>query len=175
MMSELFDRHAITALLEDLARRLERRGVRASIYIVGGAAISLVYDARRSTRDVDSVVIAGHGPLIDEVRAIARERNLPTTWLNEQASVYVSRHDDPGRTRVFDHPYLSVAAASAEHLLAMKLLAARASDVDDLRLLLGVLGITNVEGATRILSTVFPDEPMSDRARLLVEDLLDRR
>jgi hypothetical protein len=57
----------------------------------------------------------------------------------------------------------------------MKLLAARASDADDIRLLLDVLAITDVEGSTRILSVGFPCEPLSDRARLLVEDPFDRR
>ncbi|GAA2406380.1 hypothetical protein GCM10010191_12980 [Actinomadura vinacea] len=47
------------AALEDAFRklgdRLARRGVVADIHIVGGAAMALAYDARRSTRDIDAV------------------------------------------------------------------------------------------------------------------------
>jgi hypothetical protein len=58
----------------------------------------------------------------------------PDGGLNGQASVYISGKDDPGKRRVFDHPGLRVTAASPRHIFAMKALAARTRDVDDLRL-----------------------------------------
>jgi predicted nucleic acid-binding protein len=42
--------------------------------------------------------------------------------------VYVAPGGDPAAPRVFDHPGLRVAAASPEHLLAMKVLAASLID-----------------------------------------------
>jgi hypothetical protein len=42
---------------------------------------------------------------------------------------------------VFDHPGLRVFAASPEHLLAMKALAARPRDAEDIRQLVQVLGL----------------------------------
>jgi predicted amidohydrolase YtcJ len=57
MGDELLDREALLELLGALADRLKARGVRASVYVIGGAAISLVFDARRATRDIDSVVL----------------------------------------------------------------------------------------------------------------------
>jgi len=56
---------------------------------------------------------------------VAQELGLPPWWLNEQATVYISGKDDPGKRRVFDHPGLRVMAASPEHVFAMKALAAR--------------------------------------------------
>jgi hypothetical protein len=67
-------------------------------------------DATRVTRDVDSLVVP-HGVVLDEARNVAQELGLPTWWLNEQASVYISGKDDPGKRRVFDHPGLRVTAA----------------------------------------------------------------
>lgn len=145
-MGPLLTRAELRGLLADLAARLECQGVRASIYVVGGAAMALVFDDRRSTRDVDSVILEGRGPLTEEVRAIGRERGLPGSWLNDQAAMYVSMRPDPGRQIVFDHPNLSVSTASAERLLAMKLIAARGSDVDDIRTLLMATGLTSVAG-----------------------------
>lgn len=49
------DREAILAALRALGALLAARGVQAEMYIVGGAAIALAYDARRSTRDIDAV------------------------------------------------------------------------------------------------------------------------
>jgi Nucleotidyltransferase of unknown function (DUF6036) len=172
MSDELLDREALLELLGTLATRLKTRGVRASVYVIGGAAISLVFDSRCATRYIDAVVLDGDGPLMEEVQRLGRERGLPGSWLNEQAAMYVSRRNDEHKAVVFDHPNLAVAAASPEHLLAMKLRAARASDAADVRLLLGVLGIESVDGASGVLEDVFPDTTLSDRARLLVEDIL---
>jgi Nucleotidyltransferase of unknown function (DUF6036) len=172
MGDDLLDREALLELLGALADRLKARDVRASVYVIGGAAISLVFDARRATRDIDSVVLEGHGPLMEEVQRLGRERGLPGSWLNEQAAMYVSRRRDDNKAVVFDHSNLVVAAASPEHLLAMKLQAARATDAADVRLLLGVLGIDTVGRASEVLDVVFPGTEMSDRASLLVEDIL---
>jgi Nucleotidyltransferase of unknown function (DUF6036) len=168
----MLDRAALHELLSELAGRLDRRGLRANLYIIGGAAMAMLFDDRRATRDIDSVVLSGHGPLIEEVRAMARIHDLPSTWLNEQASVYVSAAEDPNQSTVFDHAALSVAAASAEHLLAMKVSAGRASDVGDIKALLSILRIDSVAQVEAVLADVFPDSALSDRARLIVEDIL---
>jgi hypothetical protein len=106
---------------------------------------------------------------------LGRERGLPGSWLNEQASMYVSKFSDENKAVVFDHPNLIVATASAEHLLVMKMQTARLTDTADLRLLLGVLGISEVEGALRVHETVFPGMAVSDGARLLLEDILNNQ
>jgi len=51
---------------------------------------------------------------------VADELGLPYWWLNEQASVYISGKDDPGKRRVFDHLGLRVMAASPDHIFAMR-------------------------------------------------------
>ncbi len=81
--------------------------------------MAMAYDATRVTRDVDAM-FAPHGIVLEESRTVADELGLPPWWLNEQASVYVSGKDDPGRKRVFDHPGLWVMAASPHHIFAMK-------------------------------------------------------
>src|SRR5215470_11829308 len=123
-----------------LGERLARRGVIADLFVVGGAAMALAYDATRVTRDVDAMFVP-HGVVVEESRAVAKELGLPPWWLNEQASVYVSGRDDPGKRRVFDHPGLRVTAASPRHIFAMKALAARTRDIDDLRLLAELIGV----------------------------------
>ena len=106
-----------------LGERLASRGVTADVFVVGGAAMALAYDAKRVTRDVDARFMP-HGIVLEEARRVAEDLGLPPWWLNEQASVYISGKDDPGKRRVFDHPGLRVMAASPEHVFAMKALAA---------------------------------------------------
>lgn len=66
----LLDRAAIQDAFRRLGDRLARRGVVADIYVIGGAAMTLAYDARRSTRDIDAV-FQPHGVVLEEASAIA--------------------------------------------------------------------------------------------------------
>ena len=73
-------------LLDELSERLKRKKTRASVYIVGGAAMALAFDRSRTTHDIDGRIDKGHGALIEAVREIAHRRGLPTSWLNDQAA-----------------------------------------------------------------------------------------
>jgi predicted nucleotidyltransferase len=168
----VLDREAIREALRRLGDRLAWRGVVADLYVFGGAAMALAYDLRRSTRDVDAL-IQPHGVVLAEAQAVAVELGLPTWWLNEQASAYVAPAGDPNAPLVFDHPGLRVHAASAEHLLAMKVLAARRRDQEDITLLADHLGLSTVDAIISACAAVFPDEPVPVRARLLLEDLFE--
>lgn len=168
----LLDRAAIQDAFRRLGERLMRRGVVADIYVIGGAAMALAYDGRRSTRDIDAV-FKPHGVVLEEARAVAEELGLPAWWLNEQASVYVAPGGDATAPHVFDHPGLRVSAASAEHLLAMKVLAARRRDADDINYLVKHLGLSSAAEVLQICASVFPEEPVPERATMILEDLFD--
>jgi hypothetical protein len=112
-----------------------------------------------------------HGVVLEEARNVAQDLGLPAWWLNEQASVYISGKDDPGRRRVFDHPGLRVTAASPRHIFAMKALAARTRDVDDLRLLASIIEVDSAETALRICVEFFPDEHVPPRAAAVLLEL----
>ncbi|MBU2670187.1 nucleotidyltransferase [Actinoplanes bogorensis] len=153
-----------------LGDRLFRRGVVADLFIVGGAAMALAYDANRVTRDVDATFVP-HGVVLEEARNVAEAMGLPPWWLNEQASAYVSTQNDAGKREVFDHPGIRVMAASPEHVFAMKAFAARGRDEDDLRALASIIGITTLEAALDICVQFFPDEELPPRSRAMLEDL----
>jgi predicted nucleotidyltransferase len=155
-----------------LGERLARRGVVADLFVVGGAAMALAYDANRVTRDVDAVFVP-HGVVVEESRIVAAELGLPPWWLNEQASVYVSGKDDPGKRRVFDHPNLRIMVASPEHIFAMKALAARTRDMDDLRHLAELAGLHTLDDALRVCREFYPDEDISPRVRAVLEEFFE--
>jgi hypothetical protein len=166
----LLDREFIIKAFRLLGDRLVQRGVVADVYVFGGPAMALAYDARRATRDIDAI-FQPHGIVLDEARAVARELGLPSWWLNEQASVYVAPGADAKGPRIFDHPGLRVQAASPEHHLAMKVLAARRRDADDVRFLVRHLALHSVDQVLELCVEIFPDEPVPDRARLVLEDV----
>lgn len=153
-----------------LGDRLARRGIVADLFVVDGAAMALAYDAKRVTRDVDAMFVP-HGVVVEESRAVAEELGLPPWWLNKQASVYVSGKDDPGKRRVFDHPNLRIMVASPEHIFAMKALAARTRDIDDMSRLAALAGVRTVEDGLRVCRDFYPDEEFSARTRGVLEEL----
>jgi len=168
--SPLLDRAGIEEAFRRLGDRLAKRGVVADLYVFGGAAMALAYDSRRATRDVDAL-FKPHGIVLQEAHAVAAELGLPNWWLNEQASTYVAPGGDSSASRVFDHPGLRVFAASPEHLLAMKALAARPRDAEDIRQLSTVLDLHTVDDVLASVREIFPQEEPPARLRLLLEDI----
>lgn len=171
MSEPLLDREVLRRAFGLLALSLARRGVVGELHVFGGAAMVLAFDARAATRDVDAL-FQPDGQVIEAAHEVATELGLPRSWLNNQASSYVSGRAGRG-TPVFDHPNLRVMTTPPEHLFAMKVRAARAvRDADDVRLLIDHLGVRDVASAEAIVARYFPDEPLSARSRLLLEDLL---
>ena len=166
----LLGRAEIERAFTALGERLVRRGVVADVFVVGGAAMALAYDAARVTRDVDTV-FKPHGIVLEEARKVADDLGLPYWWLNEQASVYISGKEDASKRRVFDHPGLRVMAASPAHVFAMKAHDARTRDIDDLRLLAGIIGVDSADTALRICADFYPDEPVSPRSAAVLQEL----
>ena len=80
----LLDREAIAGAFGRLGDRLARRGLTADVYVFGGAAMALAYDARRATRGIDAA-FEPHGVVLEEACAVADELGWPRWWLNEQA------------------------------------------------------------------------------------------
>lgn len=172
-MAELLDQASILEALADLAGDLRSRGVLADIYLVDGAAMALAYDDRRATRDLDGLL----RPDVEVHRAawaVAERRGLPRSWLNDQAASYVPKGDDHGARTVFDHANLRVMAASPERMLAMKVNAARRSDIDDIVALATMLNLTTFDEVEVIRRAAFPDLALDERRRLVVEDAIER-
>lgn len=171
-MPESIDRIQLRDAFHRLADLLGRDGTVGEIYIFGGAAMVLGYRARYATRDVDAL-FEPREKIHRVAVEVAEEMGLPRWWLNDQATVYLPRAKDEKARLLFDHPNLRVTVVSAEHLLAMKALAARSyADIDDIRLLCEMRSITDVREVEEICARIYPDEPLSDRSRIVIEDIV---
>jgi hypothetical protein len=160
-------RDDIRALLAELGARLDAAGVEATIYIVGGAAMSLEFDVRRVTADVDAV-FHPQTTVREQAQALAADRGLPGDWLNDSVRAFVPG-DDADAIR-YSVPGLSIALASARHLLAMKMAAFRPTDVSDLVVLFRELSIATPEEAADMALAVYGPNSMvlPDRDELLL-------
>jgi hypothetical protein len=172
MTSQGLSRESITILLQELDEELGRRGAKADLFLVGGAALALVYDAARSTRDLDAVFLP-----TDVVRAaasaLAERHALAADWLNDAVKGFLPG-PDPGATRYFEADHLTVDVASAEYLLAMKLFASRVeADAEDIAFLYRKLGYTTVDQGLDLVQSVYRGRPIDAKVQFLLEEIVD--
>lgn len=118
-MSPGLDRDDILSLLDDLNDELRSRGAHAELFLVGGAALTLVYDATRSTRDLDAVFVPT-SVVRSAAAAVAERRGQEADWLNDAVKGFLPG-SDPEAIRFYEGDALTVDVASARYLLAMKL------------------------------------------------------
>lgn len=163
------DRELLHRAFVLLDRELAGTGARAELKLAGGAVMALLYDTTRVTRDVDGVAMEGHGPLMEAARRVAAELHLPAGWLDEGVSAYLSQRPDRA-VPVFDGAALSVHAVSLRHMIALKARRAWAQDLADLQVLTAKAGIAEAQEVLAVVEDLFPDDPISDRARAAVED-----
>ena len=171
-MNGSLDRDALLELLDDLAKRLRHRRVRAHVYVMGGAAMTLAFARERSTHDIAARIDSAHAAVTEAVRDIARERQLPGSWLNEQATSFLPRKLDTAAPTLYDSPSLVVTGASPRYLLAMKLRSARGHDEQDIATLVRHLEIATAEEAVGIHDHLFPDNPLAARGHDLLKRIL---
>lgn len=163
------DREQILEALRALAHVLNAQGIQGEMFLVGGAAIAVAYNARRATRDVDAI-FEPKQIIYEAARVVAEERGLPENWLNDAVKLFLHGHD-PEPTPVMDEPGLRVMAASPRYLLALKLLAARREDETDIRLLLNLLGIRTVDEAIEVVLSVYPEARLLPKTRFMLEEI----
>lgn len=167
----------LRGLLTALGRRLHDSGVRATLYVVGGAAIALEMDVRRVTADVDAI-FHPETTVRQEAERLATERGLPRDWLNNSVAAFVPGGDEAAVP--LDIEGISVATASPQHLLAMKMASYRpGKDQADLELLFDRLDITDAAQAADLTLAVYGPYsavlPGREELLLSARAVLDRR
>jgi hypothetical protein len=167
----LLQRDQISEALRRLDAELGRRGVRAELFLVGGAVMCLAHESRPSTSDV-----AGWFTEPQVVRSaaevVARDLGLDPDWLNDAAKGFIPEGAGFELWRALDH--LSVSVADPRTLLAMKAAAAR-SDLDraDIRYLADILALHSASDVLAVVTTYFAEERLPPRTRLMLEEMFD--
>ena len=146
-------------------------GVRGEMFIVGGAAMALVYNTRRSTRDIDAV-FEPKAVIYETAERMATARGLEPGWLNDAVKGFLPAHD-PASTVLFERPGLAVRIASPRYLLAMKVMAARVErDEDDISRLAELSGTASAAEVLDLVETAYPNVPIPPRVQYFLEELL---
>jgi hypothetical protein len=173
--SARLSREDIRRLLGLLEEELRSQNVVGELYLVGGAVMCLVLDARPSTRDVDAYFRPVR--VVREAAArVADRAGVSRDWLNDGVKGYLSAK---GEFEPFlELPHLRVFVALPEYVLAMKCAAMRLGeefrDLDDVRFLLRYLNLSSVEEAIEVVTRYFDESQLPAKTRFALEELLPR-
>jgi hypothetical protein len=159
----------IALALERLDRALGDRRTRAGLYLVGGAVMCRVFDARSSTKHVD-----GWFTEPQAVRAAAREiaagAGSPRRLAQRRRQGFIPASARFERWRAFEH--LDISTADEATLLAMKCAAARtAEDSRDIQTLAARLHLTTAAAVLEAVTRFYPRDRLPVRTQLLIEEL----
>lgn len=171
-MAEGFSRDTIVRSLEELGRRLELAGVRAELYIVGGAAMALAFARDRVTRDIDAVFVP-KSRVYEEAQAMALEDDtLGPDWLNDAVKGFLPSIEDSEAEVILDGPGIRVLVASPRRLLAMKVFAARVDrDRDDILTLCQHANIRTITEVLELTQDLYGDL-LTPKSKFLTIELL---
>ena len=163
----------IVSLLTALNKELNRSCVCGELYLVGGAVMTLVFDARDSTKDIDTFFRPAEA-IRQAAARVAAHRGCDPDWINDAVKGYMNEHGS--FADYLDLSNLKVMTAQPEYLLAMKCLSMRLGpefhDEDDVRFLLRYLNLTRYQQAVNIISRYYPLDRIPAKALSAMEEIL---
>ena len=132
------EKSELVQILHDLDKQLTTS---CDLILIGGAAMILHFGAMRATRDIDVLILRGDPPSLRQaVESVAQEHNLPSDWLNDGAKGFadILPRDFYHRLTPLELPleHLHLYVLGQPEQAAMKIVALREQDLEDLDLLL---------------------------------------
>ena len=168
-----FTAREMRELLAELDKELQRLGKAATVFIVGGAAMALAYNAERASADIGAT-FEPRDVVLDAATVVARRFGLNRNWLSEGVRHFMPPvpDDHPRGERI--GPALVIEIASPEYILAMKSMTTRKSDGDlaDAVHLCTFLGVSTEAELKAIVRRYFPGGRFSAQ-ELFCERIID--
>jgi hypothetical protein len=165
-------KNQIELLFAALNTELRQEDTKGELYLMGGAVMCLVYDARASTHDVDALFKPSKKVREAAARA-ALKLGIDEHWLNDGVKGFLS--DTGSFTSYLELSHLKVMVAQAEYLLAMKCLSMRIGeefhDIDDIQYLLRYLNISDFNTALDIIAQYYPLERFPQKTLYALEEI----
>jgi hypothetical protein len=136
--------------------------IKASIVLVGGALMVTQIGNRKSTQDIDVIIATNDRATYQAVQRaitlVAKEEQLPPTWLNDDVTIVV---DQLGKPKAPKHwktfANLTVYIPEFEYILALKLFSGRSQDDRDILAIAQRLNIQTQTQAWEIVNKYIPD------------------
>lgn len=175
----LMDKQKLLNIFDYLNERLKENQLQLEITVYGGSIMTMVYDNRPATKDIDCVFSDVNLKLLENILENTKFAfNLSKDWINEEVKepLKLILKEDKETYRVYSN--LKILKPKAEQLLAMKILAARpepAKDFADAYILCKSLSITTKAELLNVFKEYLPLTLIGERQinfiKYLGEDL----
>ncbi len=163
----VLDAAQLLRLFDEVDRELTSE---VSILIGGGASLALLWGSR-GTYDVDVVSDDMTPELRAAVARVGTRAGISEDWLNDGAKGFAP-YLPAGPELVFDGSNLRVFSANARYLLAMKLMAARGEDGEDIQVLMEKARMFAVEDLLELVEHAYPNSEIPVTVQYLAEDVV---
>jgi len=175
----LMDKEKLMEIFEYLNERLRENQLQLEITVYGGSIMTMVYDNRPATKDIDCVFSETNLKLLENILNLTRSAfSLPEGWINEEIKEPLKSILKEDKVTYKKYSNLRILKPKAEQLLAMKVLAARpepAKDFIDAYILCRDLNIETKEALLKIITAYIPMSILGERQmnfiKYLGEDL----
>jgi hypothetical protein len=135
--------------------------------------MTVAYDARPATRDVDGIWHPSTEVREAAARVAGRHEDIEPGWLDDAVKGFLPAQDQGSATVAYDGECLTVSIPSPEYLLATKLLSSRVGrDEEDILLLYGLCGLSTLEQGLDLVERYYPGRPVEAKVRFYLEELL---
>jgi len=159
--------------LELLNEELCLKDIVGELSMVGGAVMSLCYDARLVTKDIDAI-FEPKMIIYECAKIIAHKYNLPEDWLNDGVKGFLS--ENAKFNKYLELSNLRVHVASPEYMLALKCLSSRLDNLDeleDIKTLIKILGLKSLEQVCDVITKFYPIQRFLPKTQYAIMEILD--
>ncbi|WP_084710747.1 DUF6036 family nucleotidyltransferase [Ornithinibacillus californiensis] len=171
----LMDKNQLLKIFDFLNEQLKANQLQLEITIYGGSIMTMVYDNRPATKDIDCVFSLSNSKLLENILDLTKFTfNLSDNWINEEIKEPLKSiiKEDKETFRLYSN--LKILKPKAEQLLAMKILAARpepSKDFVDAYILCKELNITTKAALLSIFESYIPITLLGERQRIFIKYL----
>lgn len=172
---ELMNKDKLLKIFDYLNERLKENQLQLEITIYGGSIMTMVYDNRPATKDIDCVFGETNEKLLNNILDLTKFAfNLSEDWINEEIKepLKVILKEDKETYKLYSN--LKILKPKAKQLLAMKILAARpepAKDFIDAYILCKDLDITTKAELLDVFEEFIPLTLLGERQRIFIKYL----
>jgi len=171
----LLDKKRLLQIFDYLNERLKENQLQLEITIYGGTIMTLVYDHRPATKDIDCVFSEINYKLLNNILDLTKYAfNLPDGWINEEIKEPLKSIIKENKETYKIYSNLKILKPRAEQLLAMKILSARpepAKDFIDANILCKDLNIKTKEQLLLVCAKYIPLTLIGERQVVFIKYL----
>ena len=166
------NKQEIEKYLRMLGQELLQRQLTGEILLARGAVMLLKVQNREVTKDIDAYFNPEHAEIIREaIKVIADREGLTYDWINDGVKGFF--YTQPPVEQWAEYPGLRIYTPSLDYLLAMKLVAGRPQDIEDIKALAHELKLSSSEEALAIVKKYVPEQLLVPRIEYMIDEIFE--